>query len=134
MTLSLQADFLTPVSFVELFLGFSVCTKCVLPVRVDGASQRWLDVATLEAGDLFGRTLAIQVSTFRCLFDAVLGAIGCSFEKRQISRPTSGIVMALPGCIVPWPAEVADKAHLSLLAFCKRSPIRFSRDLARSWP
>ena len=134
VTLSLQADFLTPVSFVELFLGFSVCTKCVLPVRVDGASQRWLDVATLEAGDLFGRTLAIQVSTFRCLFDAVLGAIGCSFEKRQISRPTSGIVMALPGCIVPWPAEVADKAHLSLLAFCKRSPIRFSRDLARSWP
>ena len=93
-----------------------------------------MDVAGLEAGDLFGRTLAAQVSTFRLLFDAVLLAVDCSFENVRVSRPTSGIVMALPGCIVPWPVMVADKVHLSLLAFCRRSPLRFARDLARSGP
>ena len=114
VSLSLQAEYLTPVSFVEIFLGFSVCTKVSLPICVDSTSQHWMDVAALEAGDLFGRTLAAQVSTFRLLFDALLQAVDCSFET--------------------WPVLVADKVHLSTLAFCRRSPLRFSRDLARSWP
>ena len=127
VSLSLQAECLTPVSFVEIFLGFSICTKVSLPVCVDSSSQQWMVVAGLEAGDLFGRTLAAQVSTFRLLFGAVLQAADCSFKSVRVSRPTSGILMALPGCIVPWPVMVADRVHLSLLAFCRRSPLRFSR-------
>ena len=81
VSLSLQAEYLTPVSFVEIFLGFSVFTKVSLPICVDSTSQHWMDVAGLEAGDLFGRTLAAQVSVFRLWFDAVLQAVDCSFEN-----------------------------------------------------
>ena len=128
------ADFVAPITVLELYFGLVIATKVLLPVRVgvDG-DDCWRDLRTVRAGELMARTLASQLRVFEFLLLSVFDVFQYSPEWTRINRPGSGVVMQMTALTFPWPQRIAARVHEELLQFTCRRLIRSSGDLSRPW-
>ena len=133
--LEANADFVIPVTYLELLLAFVKTSDAILPVQVSEAGATvWRDLTTIRAGDLYGVTLASQLRTFQMLVVEVFGCLGVEIDAGFQNRPECGLLKRLPSLRVPWPQEVAILTHSVLASYTRRRPIRNCADLARPLP
>ena len=130
-----SAEHLMPVSFLELFVGFYLDTKVLLPLQIaQGKKKIWAKVSSLSAGESVSRTLGSLVGVFRHLFDLLCDVLSIELDKGTIARPTCGIQRCLPAVVIAWPVSLAQKVHSELAFYTRRRPIRNTADMARHWP
>ena len=135
LILESKADFLRPVTFLELYFAFVGESGAVLPVSVGSADrQRWLDVREIRAGEILNRTLGSQLAVFESLFGMVVSCLNVEVEFSQQSIPHCNVQLALNAVMVPWPCDLAEKTRCLVSGFCRNRPIRRKADLARHWP
>ena len=133
--LDLEAGAVTPITFLQVFVGFSLEHQAPLPVQVvRGSRKSWIQVSAHYGGEIMGRTLCSQMGVFRYTFDLVMSMIKFSPDWHLLAKPEIGVFRPLPALTCPWPALMSRRVNSAISAYCSRRPIGFVRDLARPWP
>eukprot|EP00438_Fugacium_kawagutii_P005452 Skav215021 [mRNA] locus=scaffold966:377373:386589:+ [translate_table: standard] len=132
MDLTFTAQVMMPITFVEFFVGYDMVVHDVLPVSAGGTRHltKWISGQSA----ILSRSLASHLKAFEYLFDLVSGICSIEVTKIALSSPAIGICRTMPGLYVPWPRDLCDNVQSRLSIFFGGQPLRFSRDLARSWP
>lgn len=121
---------------MEIYIGYYLECGGDLPIASrDLAGRRvWMASTSSTLSGLVGRALKSRMDVLAWLFEAVLGCFQISLNSVRISKPHLGICRQLAGYKIPWPLTFEQRVHWHVGAFTSQRPIRFARDLARSWP
>lgn len=132
LDLTFSAQVLIPITFLEFFIGYDTMIGGVLPVAVGSHNSltRWVSGESM----ILSRSLASHLKSFQFLFDTVSEHLSLDTPRSTLSKPEIGILKELPGLTVPWPNLLHERVQNKVASYFGGLPLRFARDLTRSWP
>eukprot|EP00438_Fugacium_kawagutii_P020957 Skav211848 [mRNA] locus=scaffold305:907794:909092:+ [translate_table: standard] len=130
--LTFSAQVMMPITFLEFFVGYQSVIHDVLPVA-SGHSRHGPQWTSGERLSL-SRSLGSFLKSFECMFDLVSNHFGMEVELVNLSHPEIGVHRKMSGLMVPWPSHLRELAQTRIAHYFQGQPLRFARDLTRSWP
>eukprot|EP00438_Fugacium_kawagutii_P020632 Skav223015 [mRNA] locus=scaffold1422:99981:101909:- [translate_table: standard] len=130
LDLSHTAEYVLPITFLEMYVGFYLERGRDLPSLVqNGAQKRW---GMLDSS--LSRSLGSSLAAFTFAVRLLSNHFQLHLDEHFRTAPSVGIDRHLSAVHCPWPSALANRVSCVLTEYHRGRRLRYARDLARAWP